>query len=552
MGGGRRLHRRRHLDHCEGLRTEVNTPDTGRSAFLIATGILLSRIAGLIRDRVFAHYFGNSAAADAFRAAFRIPNLLQNLFGEGVLSASFIPVYARLLAHEDDAEAGRVAGAVVTLLALVVSLLVLIGVLTTPYLIDAIVPGFAGEKRDLTIRLVKILFPGAGLLVFSAWCLGILNSHGRFFMSYAAPVLWNAAMIATLIGFGSRMSQFPLAETLAWGSVAGSALQVSIQLPSVLRLVKHLRLSLHVAVPGVRTVVRNFVPVFISRGVVQISAYVDALLASFLPTGAVAALSYAQTLYILPVSLFGMSVSAAELPAMSSARGNEQEVAAYLRQRLDAGLRRVAFFVIPSAIAFLALGDAIAAAIYQSGRFTYDDAVYVWGILAGAAIGLLASTLGRLYASAYYALRDTRTPLYFAVVRIAIGTGLGYLCAIPLPPALGLEARWGVAGLTFASSLAGWVELALLRGTLNRRIGRTGLPFSVIGKLWAAALTGATAAWLVKLVLGPRNPMVVATLMLLLYGLIYLGTTYGWGVPETRVYVGRLLRLARSAVGRTH
>ena len=552
MGGGRRLHRRRHLDHCEGLRTEVNTPDTGRSAFLIATGILLSRIAGLIRDRVFAHYFGNSAAADAFRAAFRIPNLLQNLFGEGVLSASFIPVYARLLAHEDDAEAGRVAGAVVTLLALVVSLLVLIGVLTTPYLIDAIVPGFAGEKRDLTIRLVKILFPGAGLLVFSAWCLGILNSHGRFFMSYAAPVLWNAAMIATLIGFGSRMSQFPLAETLAWGSVAGSALQVSIQLPSVLRLVKHLRLSLHVAVPGVRTVVRNFVPVFISRGVVQISAYVDALLASFLPTGAVAALSYAQTLYILPVSLFGMSVSAAELPAMSSARGNEQEVAAYLRQRLDAGLRRVAFFVIPSTVAFLALGDVIAAAIYQSGRFTYDDAVYVWGILAGAAIGLLASTLGRLYASAYYALRDTRTPLYFAVVRIAIGTGLGYLCAIPLPPALGLEARWGVAGLTFASSLAGWVELALLRGTLNRRIGRTGLPFSVIGKLWAAALIGAMAAWLVKLVLGPRNPIVVAALTLLLYGLIYLGTTYGWGVPETRVYVGRLLRLARSAVGRTH
>jgi putative peptidoglycan lipid II flippase len=529
----------------------VNTPDTGRSAFLIATGILLSRIAGLIRDRVFAHYFGNSAAADAFRAAFRIPNLLQNLFGEGVLSASFIPVYSRLLAHEDDAEAGRVAGAVVTLLAFVVSLLVLTGVLTTPYLIDAIVPGFTGEKRDLTIRLVKILFPGAGLLVLSAWCLGILNSHGRFFMSYAAPVLWNAAMIATLIGFGSRTSQFPLAESLAWGSVAGSALQVSIQLPSVLRLVKHLRLSLDVAVPGVWTVVRNFVPVFISRGVVQISAYVDALLASFLPTGAVAALSYAQTLYILPVSLFGMSVSAAELPAMSSARGNEQEVAAYLRQRLDAGLRRVTFFVIPSTVAFLALGDVIAAAIFQSGRFTHDDAVYVWGILAGAALGLLASTLGRLYASAYYALSDTRTPLYFAVVRIAIGTGFGYLCAIPLPPALGLEARWGVAGLTFASSLAGWVELALLRGTLNRRIGRTGLSFSVVGKLWAAALTGATAAWLVKLVLGPRHPIVVAALLLLLYGLIYLGATYGWGLPETRVCIGRLLRLARSSVGRT-
>src|SRR5919106_5225234 len=208
--------------------TAVNTDGTGRSALLVAAGILLSRIAGLIRDRVFAHYFGSSAAADAFRAAFRIPNLLQNLFGEGVLSASFIPVYARLLAHENEAEAGRVAGTVVTLLGLVVSLLVLIGVLTTPSLIDAIVPGFTGEKRELTIRLVKILLPGAGLLVFSAWCLGVLNSHGRFFMSYAAPVLWNAAMIVSLIGFGNGLNQFSLAEILAWGSVAGSALQVGI------------------------------------------------------------------------------------------------------------------------------------------------------------------------------------------------------------------------------------------------------------------------------------------------------------------------------------
>src|SRR5919109_942569 len=186
-------------------RTAADASRTGRAAFFVAAGILLSRLAGLIRDRVFAHYFGNSAAADAFRAAFRIPNLLQNLFGEGVLSASFIPVYARLLAHDDKVEAGRVAGAIA-------SLLVLIGVLTAPYLIDAIVPGFAGEKRELTIRLVKILFPGAGLLVFSAWCLGILNSHGRFFMSYAAPVLWNAAMIVVLIGFGGQAGQFSLAE----------------------------------------------------------------------------------------------------------------------------------------------------------------------------------------------------------------------------------------------------------------------------------------------------------------------------------------------------
>src|SRR4051812_9375759 len=162
---------------------------------MVAAGILLSRIVGLVRNRVFAHYFGTSDAADAFRQAFRIPNFLQNLFGEGVLSASFIPVYAGLLARDDEEEAGRVAGAVLAILGLLTSVLVLLGMLATPQLIDVIAYGFHGAKRELTIRLVRILFPGAGLLVMSAWCLGILNSHRRFFLSYSVPVLWNLIII---------------------------------------------------------------------------------------------------------------------------------------------------------------------------------------------------------------------------------------------------------------------------------------------------------------------------------------------------------------------
>jgi putative peptidoglycan lipid II flippase len=522
-------------------KTGRGTTNTGRSAWFVGTGIFLSRIAGLVRDRVFAHYFGNSAAADAFRAAFRIPNLLQNLFGEGVLSASFIPVYARLLALDDEVEAGRLAGAIVALLGVIVACLVLAGVLATPYLIDAIVPGFAGDKRHLTIQLVQILFPGAGLLVFSAWCLGILNSHGRFFMSYAAPVLWNLAMIATLIGFGSRADQFSLAESLAWGSVVGSALQVGLQLPSVMRLTKSLRVSLHVGSPHVRTVIRNFGPACLGRGVVQISAYIDALLASFLPTGAIAALSYAQTLYLLPISLFGMSVSAAELPAMASARGDERDIAAHLQQHLDVGLRRVAFFIVPSAVAFLALGDVIAAAIYQSGRFTDDDVRYVWAILAGSAIGLLASALGRLYTSAYYALGDTRTPLYCALVRIALATGLGYVCALHVPSALGIETRWGVAGLTISASLASWVEFVLLRRTLNRHLGRTSLPLSRGATLGGAALVAAVTAWAMKMMLAPQHPL-FAAVILIPYGVMYWGITWVGGIPEAQALPGRLGR----------
>jgi putative peptidoglycan lipid II flippase len=533
--------------------------NTSKFAFLVGAGILLSRIVGLVRQRVFAHYFGTSAAADAFNAAFRIPNFLQNIFGEGALSASFIPVYAGLLAREKEEEADRVASAILTLLALTTSLIVLIGVLTTPYLIDAIAPGFQGETRELTIRLVKILFPGAGLLVLSAWCLGVLNSHRRFFLSYTAPVIWNFAIIGALVWFGGRGSrvdagnvnefQFGLAEWVAWGSVLGSGLQFVVQLPVVLRLIRRLRPALEVKSKSVRTVIRNFFPVFFSRGVVQISAFVDALLASLLGTGAVAALTFAQSLYTLPVSLFGMSVSAAELPAMSSALGSDEEIKTQLRSRLDSGLRQIAFFIVPSALGFLALGDVMVAALYQTGRFTHEDSLYVWAILAGSSVGLLASTLGRLYASTYYALHDTRTPLRYAIIRVVLTVVLGYLCAIPLPRALGLELRWGAAGLTASAGIAGWIEFALLRRSLNRRIGRTGLALAFITKLWVAAVAATAIGWAIKLVVGVNHPILTAIAVLGPYGVSYFLITFMFGLPESSRIIGRFTKLLRRGRG---
>ena len=517
------------------------TSSTARHASLVAAGILLSRLIGLVRQRIFSHYFGLSDAADAFNAAFKIPNFLQNLFGEGVLSASFIPGYARLLAEGDDEEAGRVAGAVGSILALAASALVLIGMVATPWLIYAIAPGFHGAKRDLTIRIVRVLFPGAGLLVLSAWCLGILNSHRKFFLSYTAPVVWNVAMIGALVLF-RRQPQAALAVTLAWGSVAGSALQFGVQLPVVLRLARRLRASLDTGAPQVREVIRNFVPVFISRGVVQISGFVDALLASLLGTGAVAGLTNAQTLYLLPVSLFGMSVSAAELPAMSSALGSADEIAAQLRRRLDSGLRQIAFFIVPSAMAFLALGGVITAVLFQTGRFTAAHSQYVWAILAGSAVGLLAQTLGRLYSSTYYALRDTRTPLRFAIVRVVLTTGLGYLCAIPLPRWIGIDPQWGVAGLTASAGVAGWVEFTLLRRTLNTRIGRTGLPASLVAQLWFAAAVAAAAAWGVKIALGAGHPLQFGLIVIATYGVTYLACAWLLRVEECAGAIRRLRR----------
>ncbi len=508
----------------------------------MAAGILASRLIGLVRGLVFARYFSTSAAADAFTAALRIPNLLQNLFGEGVLSASFIPVYAGLLAQGERERARRVAGAVLALLALVVSVLVLVGVLATPWLIELIAPGFAGATRELTVRLVRILFPGAGILVLSAWCLGILNSHRRFFLSYVSPVIWNVAIIAALLVYGPGSALDQLAVTAAWGSVVGCALQFLVQVPTVLRLTGGVRPVLDVASEHVRTVVRSFMPAFVGRGAYQLSAYADMWLASKVAEGAVAALGYAQNVYMLPVSLFGMAVSAAELPAMSSAMGSERERSAYLRTRLDSGLRQIAYFVVPSAMAFAALGHVIAGVLYRGGRFGDAQSRYVWIILAGSGVGLLASTLGRLYSSTYYALKDTRTPLRFALVRVALTILLGYAAALMLPDLLHVERRWGAAGLTASAGVAGWVEFALLRSRLNRRIGVTGLPAALLLRLWAAAAIAAGAGWAVLLATPALGVRVGGLLVLGTFGAVYVLTTYAFGVAHARTFLGRLAR----------
>ena len=228
--------------------------------------------------------------------------------------------------------------------------------------------------------------------------------------------------------------------------------------------------------------------------------------------------------------------------AMSSATGTAEQVIAHLRTRLNGGLRQIAFFVVPSAVAFIALGDVIAAALLQTGRFRHEDAVYVWGILAGSAVGLLASTLGRLYASTYYALRDTRTPLRYALVRVVLTTVLGYLFAVPLPIALGVPALWGAAGLTASAGIAGWAEMLLLRAKLNARIGRTGLPARYVAKLWASAAGAAGAAWIAKLALPPVHPVITAIVVLAPYGVVFFGATMALGVGEASAALARVLR----------
>jgi putative peptidoglycan lipid II flippase len=523
----------------------TSPPKPGRSgvgAALIAAGIFLSRVAGFAREAVFAWALGSSDAADAFRAALRIPNFLQNLFGEGALSASFIPVYGPL-AERDPAAAARLSGVVLSLLSTITAVLVAGGVFAAPLLVDLLAPGFDGAKRDMTVQLVRILFPGTGLLVVSAWCLGVLNAHERFFVPYVAPVLWNAAIIAALF-YGHDVHGYDLARIAAIGAVVGSALQLAVQVPGVVRLSRGLRPSFR-ASADVREVLQRFVPATLTRGVVQISAFIEEVLASLLPSGTMANIAYAQVVSTLPVSLFGMANAQAQLPGMSSARdrGDLDEV----RARVVAGGRRIFYFVLPSAVAFAALGDQIAATLFQRGAFAASDSVIVWSILAAASVGLVASTQGRMLSTTFFAFKDTRTPLWCAIARVGAGTLLGWAFAMQGPALIDIDARNGAAGLALGTSFGGVVELVLLRWGLRRHVVVPGLPGAFVARVVVAGLLAAAAGFGAKVGLrGLEAPVLVtATGALGAYAAVYGAATLALRVEEAQALVGRVLRRRR-------
>lgn len=479
----------------------------------MAAGILLSRLVGLVRQKLFAHFLGNGLEAAAFAAATRIPNVLQNLLGEGVLSASLIPVYAGLRAKNETEEARRVAGAVFGLLSLMVAALVAGGLLAAPWLVDVIAPGYDGHARELTVTLVRVIFPGTGVLVLSAWCLGILNSHKKFFLSYAAPVVWNGCIITALgVSYARGEGQETIVTWAAWGTVAGSVAQFVVQLPSVISLLGGLSMKPSLVSSGVRDVVKGFVPAVMARGVVQVSSWVDTAYASLISERAVSALSYSQTIALLPVSLFGMAISAAELPEMSAdAVKSADERALAIKERLRAGLERMSFFVAPSAVAFLFLGDLIAATLLESGRFTAADSRFTWYLLIGSGVALSAQTAGRLYSSAFYALKDTRTPLRFAVARVGLGIALGYYAVRVLPGQLGMPDHLGAVFITVTTGATAWLEMTLLRRALGQRLGALPSVRGQLLKVWGAGLIAGALTLGLKVLLGHQFGVVDAT-----------------------------------------
>ncbi len=557
------------------------TSTTRRSSALVSAGILLSRVSGLVRERAVGHFLGLSPAANAFAYAFRIPNVLQNLLGEGVLSASFIPVHVGLLDDGREEDARRLAGTVLGLLAAVAGAAAVLMVLLAGPLSVLLVPGKDAAFQELVASLLRIVAPGLALLVISAWCLGVLNSHRQFFLSYVAPVVWNLAQIVVLVGAGfyyldditqpcgpdpaAGCAADPavlaaLAQALAWGTLVGGALQVLVQLPAVRRLTPGLRPSIGPIGTHVRQVVRAFVPVVTGRGVVQLATFVDLVLASLLAGAALATLQKVTILAVLPVSLFGMAVAAAELPELSSAKAGDL---AAVRRRIDTGLERAAFYVLPTMIGFVVLGDVLVAALFRSGAFGTAETRLVWIVLLGATAGLLATTSSRLLQSVLYGGGDTRSPARIAIARVvlasllgivlmfqfdrfelAVGGGIALAAGADLPAFGPVSAtirdlpdvfRLGALGLTIASAVGALVEYRLLRELVERRTeGRIRIGGPTRGRLLLAGGAAAVVAVLVRPVATSLPPVVGGVVGVAAVATVHIGVGIALGLDEAR------------------
>jgi putative peptidoglycan lipid II flippase len=553
--------------------SEESSPERPSGARFVALGILVSRVFGLVRQVAIGRFFGVAAHADVWQTALRLPNAIQNLLGEQSLSAGFIPVYSRLLAEGRRDDAARFAGAAFALLAAAVGAAAVAGVVFARPLVAIGAAGFlrdaarvaAGEidvdRFELTVRVVRVIFPMTAFLALGAWALGVLNSHRRFLLPYVAPVAWNVAIVTALCGAAAPagllfhpedaglavLDRWLLAA--AWGALLGGALQFLVQLPAVLRLMGGLRLTWRpLAVPGVREALRAFGPALLGRGVVQISMYVSVVLASFLHAGAPAALNFAVILINLPMHAFGTSVAAAELPEMS--RLTPEELGPRLSERLGRALRQAGFVICPSVVGYLFFGYLVAGLLFRGGRFGPEGNVLVAVVLAGYALGMLASTASRLLQNTFFALRDTRTPARVAAWRLAVDAGLGVALMAWLDryPVAGTSGDgdglyFGAAGLAAAASVGAWFELALLRRRLRERIADLRLPARRLARLAALAAACALPSLLLWALLPPSLPVRAQALVALpLYPLLYLGFAWWRSSPELAMWLGGLGR----------
>ena len=438
------------------MKTNFSSGTVLSSAGLIAFFSLVSRILGLLRDRLLAGEFGADVTLDAYYAAFKIPDFLYNLLVLGALTAAFVPVVAGYLAKDKKAEAHRVTSAVLNILGITLAVLSVGAFLALPWLVKLAAPGFEGETRELTIMLTRIMLLSPIIFGISSVVSSYLNTTRHFLAYSLAPVMYNVGIIAGVLFLVPSLGPIGL----AWGVVAGALLHVATQIPALVRTGFSYSLRASWKHPGVKRIITLAGPRILSIAALQINVVVITAIASTLPTGSVSAYNLAFNLQSLPLGLVGLSIATAVFPVLAElASRNEAEK--FIRQIAET-LRQMLFLIVPLSILLIVLRVPIVRIVLGTGAFDFEDTFTTAAALAVFAISLFAQTIVPLLTRAFYALEDTRTTVIISLISVAVNIAGGLLLG-----------RWfGLVGLVAAFSAAAVLDFLLHLVILRQRLGQ--------------------------------------------------------------------------------
>lgn len=454
------------------------------AAFLISFATFLSRISGYIKDMVLARYFGAGLLSDTFFVAFRIPNLLRELFAEGSISSAFIPVLTEYRTKRGDDEAKRIVRIVFTFILFVVGAITLIGILSSPFIVKVIAPGFipVPEKFNLTVLLTRIMFPFLLFISLASLLMGALNVKKVFFIPALAPVMLNLSIIFFVIFLGRNMDA-PIIS-VAVGVTVGGFLQFLFQVPSFFKSGYDLRIDTNFRHEALKRIALLLLPAIAGMAVSQINIFVSTILASFLKEGSITYLYYSMRLIQFPIGIFGVAMSMAVLPLFSehASRGDIE----LLKRDFSFALRFLFFITVPAMLGLIALRIEIIEVLFERGRFTHYDTVQTAKALLFYSLGIWSIVGVRIMTAMFYSVQDTKTPVKIATAGIITN----------IIASLILMRFLEHAGLALANSIASWINLLLLYTFLRRRFGslRTSLLLLSTFKTFVASVVMAILA----------------------------------------------------------
>lgn len=542
---------------------------TKKHALIATVAIMGSRVFGLVREQVFAIFFGASFALDAYITAFRIPNLLRDLFAEGALSQSFVTVFSQKSAHGDDKQAYTLANQVSTFIIFFIGSLVVLGIIFSPTLVHLIANGFEGEKFELTVSLNRIMFPFILFVAMASILMGMLNAKNRYFLPQSASTFFNITSVLSGVLFAylmapefvtnlfhvtqerilsSEESKIQMAQAItgmAFGTVLGGLVQWLVQLPSLIKLGYHPRLNFAFNNPDFIRIIKLTLPAIIGGAAVQINVMINTFFASYLETGSISYLNYAFRFMQFPLGLFGVAIASASAPALAKMLARNDTNA--FKDTMSSSLEMSLFFCLPSMLGLFMLAEPIIALIYQHGRFSVHDMQQTALALRAFSVGILGYSLIKIYLPAYLAHHDSRTPMFISMASILFNTALNYYFMVVLH-----YQHWGLA---LSTSFVALFNLFLL-GYFFRKRKQQGIwnpsMIQAILRICCATLMMGLVVWLVQhsintffigMGLGAKTLRVLFPMMFAIP--TYLGLGMILKIKDAEFLLGKILRKRR-------